>query len=55
MYYFIINPNSSSGKGLLIWKSIEPVFFHEGQGEHGPSGQMALQGKRSGIHRGCGR
>lgn len=26
MYYFIINPNSSSGKGLLIWKSIEPVL-----------------------------
>ena len=26
MYYFIINPNSSSGKGLLIWKSTEPVL-----------------------------
>lgn len=26
MYYFIINPNSRSGKGGLIWKSLEPVL-----------------------------
>ena len=26
MYYFIINPNSRSGKGGLIWKDLEPVL-----------------------------
>ena len=34
MYYFIINPNSSSGKGLLIWKSIEPVLKERGVTYH---------------------
>ena len=26
MYYFIINPNSRSGKGALIWKDLENVL-----------------------------
>ena len=26
MYYFIINPNSRSGKGGLIWKDLETVL-----------------------------
>ena len=27
MYYFIINPNSRSGKGALIWKDLEKVLL----------------------------
>lgn len=34
MYYFIINPNSCSGKGLLIWKSIEPILKERNIGYH---------------------
>lgn len=26
MYYFIINPNSRSGKGALIWKDLENIL-----------------------------
>ena len=26
MYYFIINPNSRSGKGALIWRDLENIL-----------------------------
>lgn len=26
MYYFIVNPNSRSGKGALIWKDLEGIL-----------------------------
>ena len=26
MYYFIVNPNSRSGKGALIWKGLEGIL-----------------------------
>lgn len=29
MYYFIVNPKSSSGKGAVIWKTIEPILREE--------------------------
>ena len=29
MYYFIVNPSSSSGKGLKIYQAIEPVLKKE--------------------------
>ena len=30
MYYFIVNPNSRSGKGAEIWKQIQEVLNSQG-------------------------